>query len=135
LLSRAKFQSGAKAQGSVSANSLPALCEQQMVSFSQLPVERFEETVRLTQQQREALDSLKSASAKAAIEVGTSCPNQMPQSIVDRLGAVDLRLAAILQAVKTLHPVLDNFYASLDDEQKARFNTMGQPWSNSARGG
>jgi hypothetical protein len=39
------------------------------------------------------------------------------------------------EAVKTLHPALDNFYASLDDEQKARFNTMGQPWSRSLRGG
>ena len=31
----------------------------------------------------------------------------------------------MLQAVKTLRPALDDFYASLDDDQKARFNTMG----------
>ena len=40
----------------------------------------------------------------------------------------------MLQAVKTLRPALDAFYASLDDEQKARFNTMGSPRSQAAKG-
>jgi hypothetical protein len=123
----AKLQSGAKAQGSVRASGLSALCDQRAASFTRLPVERVEKTIRLTQQQRGAFDTLKSASSKAASEVRSSCPSQMPQTIMDRLGAVDMRLAAMLQAVKTLHPALDNFYTSLDDEQKARFNTMGQP--------
>ena len=132
----AKLQSGAKARGAVpAATGLPALCDERAASFSQLPVERIEQTIRLTQQQRGAFDTLKSTSSKAASEVRTSCPSQMPQTIVDRLGAVDTRLIAMLQAVKTLHPALDDFYASLDDEQKAHFNTMGQPWSRSSRGG
>jgi hypothetical protein len=98
-------------------------------------VDRIEKTIRLNQQQRGAFDDLISASSKAASEMRTSCPSQTPPTIVTRLGAVDLRLAAMLQAVKTLRPALDNFYAALNDEQKARFNTMGQPWSQSARGG
>jgi hypothetical protein len=130
-----KLQGGAKPQGFGPATGLPALCDQRAASFSQFPVERIEQTIRLTQQQRGVFDTLKSASATAANEVRTSCPSQMPQTIVARLDAVDARLDAMLQAVKTLHPALDNFYASLDDEQKARFNTMGQPWSQSARGG
>jgi hypothetical protein len=124
-----KPQSGAKAMG------LPALCDQRATSFSQLSVDRIEKTIRLNQQQRGAFDDLISASSKAASEMRTSCPSQMPPTIMTRLGAVDLRLVAMLQAVKTLHPALDNFYAALNDEQKARFNTMGQPWSQSARGG
>jgi len=36
--------------------------------------------------------------------------------------------------VKTLRPALDDFYAALDDDQKARFNTMGLPQSQSAKG-
>ena len=135
-LGAAKLQNGAKAPASVpAATGLPALCDQRAASFSQLPVERIEETIRLTQQQRGAFDTLKSASSKAASEVRTSCPSQMPETVVDRLGAVDTRLIALLLAVKTLHPALDEFYASLDDEQKAHFNTMGQPWSRSSRGG
>jgi hypothetical protein len=123
----AKLQSGAKAPASApAATGLPALCDERAASFSQLPVERIEQTIRLTQQQRGAFDTLKSASSKAASEVRTSCPSQMPQTIVDRLGAVDTRLIAMLQAVKTLHPALDDFYASLDDEQKR----ISIPWDN-----
>ena len=35
------------------------------------------------------------------------------------------RLGAMVQAVKNLRPTLGTFYASLSDEQKAQFNTMG----------
>jgi hypothetical protein len=30
-------------------------------------------------------------------------------------------------AIKSVRPDLQNFYASLSDEQKAKFNTMGPP--------
>jgi hypothetical protein len=30
-------------------------------------------------------------------------------------------------AIKSVRPDLNSFYASLSDEQKARFNTMGPP--------
>ena len=93
-----------------------------------------EQTIRPGQQQQAAFDTLKSASSKAASELQASCPSQMPQTIVGRLGAVDTRIHAMLQAVKTLRPALDDFYTSLDDDQKARFNTMGLPQSQSAKG-
>ena len=131
----AKLQREAKTQRPAPASDLPALCDQRAASFSTLPVERIEQTMRLSQQQRGAFEALKSASTKAASELRTSCPSPIPQMIVDRLGAVDVRIAALLQAVKTLQPALHNFYAVLDDEQKARFNTMGQPSSQSARSG
>ncbi|MFZ0122970.1 MAG: Spy/CpxP family protein refolding chaperone [Xanthobacteraceae bacterium] len=36
------------------------------------------------------------------------------------------RLAAMGNAAKTLQPALNAFYASLDNEQKAAFNTLGR---------
>jgi LTXXQ motif family protein len=33
----------------------------------------------------------------------------------------------MIEAVKTIRPALNNFYASLSDDQKARFNVMQQP--------
>jgi hypothetical protein len=33
----------------------------------------------------------------------------------------------MIQAVNIVRPALESFYASLSDEQKARFNVMGQP--------
>ena len=50
----------------------------------------------------------------------------MPQTPVARLDAVATRLKAMADAMKSVRPRLENFYASLSDEQKARFNNMGQ---------
>ena len=33
-------------------------------------------------------------------------------------------------AIKSVRPALESFYAALDDEQKARFNMMGPPLSD-----
>ena len=43
-----------------------------------------------------------------------------------RLDAMHGRLAAMVQAIKTIRPALGSFYTSLSDEQKAQFNAMGQ---------
>jgi hypothetical protein len=44
-----------------------------------------------------------------------------------RLDTVETRLNVMADAIKSVRPDLQNFYASLSDEQKARFNTMGPP--------
>ena len=36
----------------------------------------------------------------------------------------------MIEAVHTIRPALNNFYASLSDDQKARFNVMQQPASS-----
>ena len=51
----------------------------------------------------------------------------MPQTPAAQLDAVKTRLTAMVEAMKTVRPPLEAFYASLSDEQKARFNTMGPP--------
>jgi LTXXQ motif family protein len=43
-----------------------------------------------------------------------------------RLEAVRNRLQAMLQAIETIQPALVGFYDVLNDDQKARFNTMGK---------
>ena len=70
-------------------------------------------------------------SEKAAEQLQTSCPAQMPQTPVARLDAVKTRLSAMVEAMKTVQPKLAAFYNSLSDEQKAKFNTMGPPQSAS----
>jgi hypothetical protein len=44
----------------------------------------------------------------------------------DRLATADTRLDAMLDAIKWIRPALDDFYATLSDEQKAQFGTIGQ---------
>jgi hypothetical protein len=106
---------------------LAALCSARAEAFSQVPTQRIEETIRPTAQQRTAFEALKMASANAANQLRSSCPAQVPTGMLDRLQAVDARLASMLSAVEIVRPALEEFYASLTDEQKARFNSLGEP--------
>jgi hypothetical protein len=108
------------------ADTLASLCGSQSESFTRLPVQRIEEVVKPTGPQQTALDQLNQASAKAADELRASCPAQTGETATTRLDAMNNRLDAMVQAAKTLRPTLGAFYASLSDEQKAQFNSMGQ---------
>ena len=43
----------------------------------------------------------------------------------DRLATADTRLDAMLDAIKQVAPALDDFLATLSEEQKAQFETIG----------
>ena len=117
--------------GPTGAGTIGTLCNRQAESFTQLPAQSIEEVVRPNEQQRTAFENLKQASAQAADELKTSCPAQTAATPVARLDAANNRLQALVQAAKTVRPRLAAFYASLDDEQKAQFNNLGQ--QNSTR--
>jgi hypothetical protein len=97
-----------------------------------LPIDQIETTVRPTNAQQRSLDQLRNASKAAVDTLASACPDVVPGTPVARLDAMRDRFAAMLQAAKTLQPALSNFYASLNNEQKASFNTLGQ--KNRGRG-
>jgi hypothetical protein len=109
------------------AGRLTSLCSERAASFARLPTDKIEQVIHPDELQRDALEALKSASAKASAQLNASCPTQTPQNLPDRLHAVEQRLAAMIAALRTVRPALTDFYGSLSDEQKARFNMMGQP--------
>jgi hypothetical protein len=108
-----------------SAADMAAICSQQAGSFIDLPVQRIEQVVQPTAKQRSTFDDLKKASQNAADQLRSSCPSAVPLSPVARVDTVASRLRAMAEAIKSIRPALENFYASLSDEQKARFNMMG----------
>ena len=122
-------------RGSASGNDLAALCSRRTESFTQLPVERIEQAVKPTQEQRDAFARLKVASTDAANRLQASCPSQTPQTPLDRFDALGKRLDAMAEAIKIVRPELANFYSSLTDEQKARFNLLGPPQTTTPRQG
>ena len=121
--------------GSASGNDLAALCSRRAESFTQLPVERVEQVVKPTEQQRDAFARLKVASTEAANRLQASCPTQTPQTPIDRFDALGKRLDAMAEAIKIVRPELASFYASLSDEQKARFNLLGPSQTTAPRRG
>ncbi|MGB7616163.1 MAG: Spy/CpxP family protein refolding chaperone [Pseudolabrys sp.] len=118
-----------------SGDNLAALCSSRAESFTQLPVQRVEQAVKPTQQQQDALAKLKAASTEAANQLQASCPAQSPQTPIDRFDAVGKRLNAMAGAIKTVRPALADFYSSLTDEQKARFNNLKSPEATPSRPG
>jgi ABC-type transporter MlaC component len=115
-------------EGAPSAGNMTAACSQGAGSFIDLPVQRIEQVVQPTAtQQQSAFNDLKKAAQKASDQLQSSCPTAVPKSPVARVDTIETRLTAMADAIKSVRPDLNNFYASLSDEQKARFNTMGPP--------
>jgi hypothetical protein len=92
-----------------------------------------EQAVKPTQQQQDVLEKLKATSTEATNQLQASCPAQSPQTPLDRFDAVGKRLKAMAGAIGTVRPALADFYSSLIDEQKARFNTLGPPQTTTSR--
>lgn len=114
---------------------LAALCKKQTAGFTLLPVQRINDIVKPTADQKESFDALKSASTDAAKNLESSCPTEMPTTMTGRLDALTKRLTALSDAVEKVKPALKDFYDKLSDEQKARFNVIGNATaSNGAQG-
>jgi hypothetical protein len=115
------------AESAPSAGNMVAACSQQAGGFIDLPVQRIEQVVQPTAQQQITFGDLKKATQNAADQLRSSCPRAVPLSPMARVDTVATRLRAMADAIKSIRPALENFYASLSDEQKARFNMMGPP--------
>ena len=73
------------------------------------------------------------ALVKASDEVKAHCPTTVSFAPTVRLGAMQQRLQALVDAVNIVSPPLDKFYASLNDEQKSRFNGIQPPAPQNAK--
>ncbi len=112
-------------EGARSPSDMAAMCSQQAGSFIALPAQRIEQVIQPTPQQQSAFDDLKQAAQKVGDQLQSSCPTAVPKSPVAPLHTIETRLSAVADAIKAVHPNLKNFYTSLSDDQKARFNMMG----------
>jgi LTXXQ motif family protein len=89
------------------------------------PAEEVEQRLHPTDAQRASLAALQDASTKAADMLSTSCRTDDAATPPARLAAVGKRLEIMQQSIKLVRTALDNFYATLSDEQKAQFEAIG----------
>lgn len=115
------------------AGYMAGLCNQQG-GFIDLPVQHIEEVVQPTAQQESVFDDLKKETQNAEDQLKLSCETAVANSPVARLDTIKARLSAMADAIKAVRPNLEKFYASLSDDQKARFNMMGPPQKPAAPG-
>ena len=104
-------------------------CKQPKQGLSNLPIEKIEDAINPTDAQETELNRLQEATSKAVSIMQGACPDDTPITPPGRLEVMEKRLQAMIDAAKTGKPALESFYASLTNEQKARFNRIGQQLS------
>jgi LTXXQ motif family protein len=102
------------------------VCSGEAQGLTDFSIQKIADQVQPTQDQQALLDDLKDATLKAVQILQTACPTDLPSTATGRLSAMRARVDAMLQAVQTVRPALEKFYASLNDEQRVRFNAMDQ---------
>jgi LTXXQ motif family protein len=92
----------------------------------QWPADEIETRLHPNDTQRAALKGLQDASARAVDILNADCQPDDATTPPARLDAVEGRLEALQKAVYLVSVALENFYATLSDEQKAQFEAIGQ---------
>jgi hypothetical protein len=133
---KAQLSAASQAPGQQNARSRGSLVQNcgATNAATQWPASQIENAVRPNEPQRARLGALQNAAAQAAEQLAASCPSELPITPPARLAAVAKRLDAMVQAVKSVRAALNDFYGSLNDEQKAQFNLIGQPRSAQRQG-
>jgi LTXXQ motif family protein len=98
-----------------------AVCKQAMATGAN-PFDPIQRALRATDEQRKSLQMLYGASMEMAQFLTSTCPAETPSTPIARLDAASDRVIALLHAAMGIEPMLGEFYASLSDEQRRRFN-------------
>jgi hypothetical protein len=110
-------------QGQQASANPQAQCNANIMAW---PNDQIDRAVQPNDAQRAKLEALQSSLTQAADTIKAACPSEISSTPPGRLDAVGRRLQAMLQAVESVQPALADFYNSLSDDQKARFNGLGQ---------
>jgi hypothetical protein len=119
-------QRGNSDRGRITADAMAQPCGMAQSGLTEWPNAEIERRVNPNDVQRASLAALQDAAAKAADMLKASCQPDSALTPPARLTAIDKRLNAMLQAVKTVRSALNAFYGALTDEQKAQFESIGR---------
>jgi hypothetical protein len=101
-------------------------CSAAQPAALQWPADKIEARLHPNDAQRAALKVLQDANTRAVDILNNACQPKDAITPPARLDAVDGRLDAMQQAVNLVSAALEDFYATLSDEQKAQFEAIGQ---------
>jgi hypothetical protein len=106
------------------ATATPAAICGEAVTSNANPFEPVQRALRPTDEQRKHLQMLYGASMEMAKFLTTTCPAETPPTPAARLNAASDRVMSLLHAAMNIEPILGQFYASLSDQQRRRFNAI-----------
>lgn len=108
----------------VAHGGLYGLCDRRAAKGAAWGANRVGWTINITAAQRPAFDQLLAAVIDAADLSKGTCPATIPAASDEQLLFLERRLESLRQAVAAIRPAFDNFYALLNDEQKARLDSV-----------
>jgi hypothetical protein len=97
------------------------------------PIDRIEQNVSPTAEQRAALNEFADAAIRAARTIKEACPIDVVFTPTARLETMQKRLEGMVEAVAGIGPLLDRFYGLLTDEQKARLDAVNEQYQRDRR--
>jgi LTXXQ motif family protein len=100
----------------------PQACAESASRNRAWPAKPIEAAVQPTDPQRASLGALASTTSHLSALLEPSCPQAMLVTPTGRLEAAGNRLDSMIYAVTLERAALNSFYASLNDDQKARFD-------------
>lgn len=111
--------------GMMGGRGMGFMCNPRAAGMAEWQASRIESTLKLTDAQKEALKRVTEASAKAAQTIEAACAPGVPSGPAERMAMMEKRTEASLQAIKTVRPAFDEFYATLDADQKKQLESIG----------
>jgi hypothetical protein len=111
--------------GSETSKQMQA-CATQNVGEAEGMIKQIEQRVRPTKEQSASLENLHKVSTDMAKMLAGSCAQPVPADPLARLDATDEQLTTMNYAVTAVQISFNDFYAKLDDQQKARLNSAGR---------
>lgn len=131
--------------GGMGGGMMGAVCKGDAAEMADHMLIRLEYKVKPTDAQKPAFEELKAAAKVAAAKAKAGCPAAPVQAAdgtrpaakppTERLAAMETALAAQLDAVRTVRPAAEKFYASLSEEQKKAFAEREHGMGRMHRGG
>ena len=117
---------GATPRPATASGTETRICTGQAQGITDFSIDKIAQQVQPDQTQQDLLNKLKEATVKAVNILQDACPTDLPSTPTGRLDGMLTRVNAMLQAVQTVRPALGDFYQSLSDEQRERFNMLDQ---------
>ena len=111
---------GSQPTGPGGSEQVAAVCGGFAPGIVDFPVAQLENIIQPNPGQREALDELKAAFAKATRVLQAACPKETPLTPVARLDAMVQRLEAMQQALTVIRSPLERLYSLLSEAQIER---------------
>lgn len=100
-------------------------CAEQATELQALPLEVVAQAVQLSDDQRAALEQVRTSAGTAAKGLDANCPRSIPVELGAKLDALRDALSLLADSFRELRPAVVNFHALLDDDQKGRLLAMG----------